>query len=429
VYEIDKKLEHLEEAGTPIGVALIGTGQMGSEIVTQVSLMKGMRIRIAADINAGAAVDSFRKAGYSGNIAVTDNEREASLAISEGIPVVTRDYRLAVSRNEVRAVIDATGSPEMGARTTLECIKHRKHITMMNVECDITAGPILRDLCRQAGIVYSLAAGDEPGAIMEVYRFAKAIGFDIVAAGKGKNNPLDIYADPGVLAAKAEERKMSARMLCEFVDGSKTSIEMAAVSNATGMVPDVSNMHGPRVNIKELTRVFALEKDGGILKRKGVVDYGIGDINPGVFVIFTTDSQKLREALIQRDMGPGPYYLLLRPYHLCSCETPLTAAQAVIYGESTGYPGRRLYSECTAVAKRDLPAGEVLDGIGGYCYRVGIERYEDAASIHALPAGLAKGAVLTRDVPKDGIITREHIRFEGESVLRNMRSIQDELFS
>jgi predicted homoserine dehydrogenase-like protein len=428
VYEIDKKLERLERAGTPIGVALIGTGQMGSEIIAQTSLMKGMRIRIAADINVDAAVESFRDAGYP-DVAVTDDGREASLAMAEGKPVVTRDYRLAVSRDEVRAVIDATGSPEMGARTTLECVRRGKHITMMNVECDITAGPVLRDLCRQAGLVYSLAAGDEPGAIMEVYRFARAMGFDVVAAGKGKNNPLDIYANPDGLAGQAARRGMSAGMLCEFVDGSKTSIEMAAVSNATGMVPDVSNMHGPRVNIKDLARVFALEKDGGILKRKGVVDYGIGDINPGVFVIFTTSSRKLRDALVQRDMGQGPYYLLFRPYHLCSCETPLTAAQAVIYGESTGHPGRRLYSECTAIAKRDLRAGETLDGIGGYCYRVGIERYEDAAALGALPAGLAKGAVLTRDIPRDGIITRAHVRFEGESVLRNVRNIQDELFA
>ncbi|MDR0601408.1 MAG: SAF domain-containing protein [Treponema sp.] len=428
MYEIDKKLEKLEMAGTPIGVALIGVGQMGSEIIAQVGLMKGMRILIAADINAGAAEEAFRAAGYT-DVAVTDNAREADTAMAEGKPVVTGDYRLAISRGGVQVVIDATGSPEMGARSTLECIRHKKHITMMNVECDVTAGPVLRDLSRQAGIVYSLTAGDEPGSIIELYRFARAIGFDVVAAGKGKNNPLDIHANPGTLAEKAAMRKMSARMLCEFVDGSKTSIEMAAVSNATGLLPDISNMHGPKVNISALTSVFALEKDGGILRRRGAVDYGIGDINPGVFVIFTTESKKLKDSLVQRDMGEGPYYLLLRPYHLCGCETPLTAAQAVIYGESSGHPGRKLRSECTAIAKKDLNAGETLDGIGGYCYRAGIERYEDALKLRALPAGLAEGAVLTKDVPKDGIITRDDIRFEGESVLRSMRKVQDELYS
>ncbi|MDR1287080.1 MAG: SAF domain-containing protein [Treponema sp.] len=428
MYEIDKKLERLEKAGTPIGAALIGTGQMGSEIIAQVSLMKGMRIPIAADINTEAAVEAFRSAGYA-DIVVTEDPREADRALAEGKPVVSGDYRLAVSRPGVQAVIDATGSPEMGARTALECARHKKHITMMNVECDVTAGPVLRDFCRQAGVVYSLASGDEPGAIIEIHRFAKAMGFDVVAAGKGKNNPLDIYANPRALAEKAARRKMSARMLCEFVDGSKTSIEMAAVSNATGLLPDISNMHGPKVNTGELTSVFALEKDGGILRRKGAVDYGIGDINPGVFVIFTTENQKLRDALVQRDMGQGPYYLLLRPYHLCSCETPLTAAQAVIYGESSGHPGRRLQSECTAVAKKDLEKGETLDEIGGYCYRVGIERYEDALKLRALPAGLAAGAVLTRGVPKDRVITRDDVRFEGESVLRSMRKVQDALYS
>lgn len=299
---------------------------------------------------------------------------------------------------------------------------------MMNVECDITVGPILRQMAENAGVVYSLTAGDEPGSIVEVYRFAKALGFKVVAAGKGKNNPLNIYATPDEWEEKAKARNMSAKMLVEFVDGSKTMIEMAAVSNATGLVPDVRGMHGPKCNVKDLTTVFATKEQGGILEKEGVVDFGIGDINPGVFVIVTTDKPRLIEGLVQRDMGNGPNYLLYRPYHLCSIETPITAAQAVLYGESTAHPLKKLTSECITVAKQDLKAGQTLDGIGEYCYRASIELADVAANGNMLPVGLAKGAVLTCDVKKDEVITYDMVTLNEKSVLLQLRRIQDQMY-
>jgi predicted homoserine dehydrogenase-like protein len=314
----------------------------------------------------------------------------------------------------------------MGARVSLDCINNKKHIVMMNVECDITVGPILRQMAENAGVVYSLTAGDEPGSIVEVYRFAKALGFQVVAAGKGKNNPLNIYATPSDLQEKADARNMSAKMLCEFVDGSKTMIEMAAVSNATGLIPDIRGMHGPSCNVKDLTKVFCRRDQGGILEKEGVVDYGIGDINPGVFVIVTTDHPRLIEGLVQRDMGNGPNYLLYRPYHLCSIETPITAAQSVIYGESTAHPMKKLTSECITVAKKDLKAGEVLDGIGEFCYRASIETFEVAKAGNMLPIGLAKGAKLLSDVKRDDIITYDMVEMNHNSVLLQLRRIQDQ---
>lgn len=331
--------------------------------------------------------------------------------------------------SQIQSVIDATGSPEMGARVTLDCIRYQKHIVMMNVECDITVGPILRQLCEKAGIVYSLTAGDEPGSIIEVYRFAKALGFEVVAAGKGKNNPLDIYANPGQeeWINKAAARDMNPRMLIEFVDGSKTMIEMCAVSNATGLVPDVRGMHGPKCNVKDLAKVFSLKEQGGILNKTGVVDFGIGDINPGVFVIVTTKNKRIIDGLVQRDMGTGPNYLLFRPYHLCSIETPITAAQAVLYGESTAHPMDHLTSECITIAKKDLKAGETLDGIGEYCYRASIELADVASAGNMLPVGLAKGAVLKVDVAKDEVITYDMVELDNRSVLLQLRRMQDQM--
>ena len=432
MYEIDTKLEELEKAGKPIRVALIGAGQMGKDIVSQISEMKGMRCDIIVSHNTTAnARDSLVQAKYEGEIVETNDPEIADAAIARGAVVVSTDYKVAVKSRLITNLIDCTGSPETGARITMDCIRYKKHIVMMNVECDITVGPILRKLCEQAGIVYSLTAGDEPGSIIEVYRFAKALGFEVVAAGKGKNNPLDFYATPDQepWASRAKARKMNPRMLVEFVDGSKTMIEMCAVANATGLSIDKRGMHGPNVNVKDLNKVFALKKDGGILDHSGVVEYAIGDVAPGVFVIVTTKNQRIIDGLVQRDMGNGPNYLLYRPYHLCSIETPITAAQAAIYGESTGHPMDHLTCECITLAKKDLKAGEVLDGIGEFCYRASIEKAEIAREGNMLPVGLAKGAKMLVDVKKDEIITYDMVQLREDSVLLQLRRLQDQMFT
>ena len=429
MYEIDSKLAGLEEKGTPITVGLIGAGQMGTDIVSQIEGMAGMEIAAVADLKFGTAANAYKIAGYTGEVVETNDWNAAAAAIASGKKVVTTDYKTVIHAPQVQVVIDATGSPEMGARITLECINQKKHIVMMNVECDVTVGPVLRQMAENAGVVYSLTAGDEPGSIVEVYRFAKALGFQVVAAGKGKNNPLDIYATPDQWEEKARARDMSAKMLVEFVDGSKTMIEMAAVSNATGLVPDIRGLHGPKCNIRDLTGVFCRKDQGGILEKEGVVDYAIGDINPGVFVIVTTKHPRLIEGLIQRDMGKGPNYLLFRPYHLCSIETPITAAQAVLYGESTAHPMKKLTSECITIAKRDLKAGQILDGIGEYCYRASIDLAEVARKGNMLPVGLAKGAKLLCDVKKDEVITYDMAELDNKSVLLQLRRIQDQIMA
>ena len=183
MYEIDRKLLELEEKQTPIHVSLIGCGQMGKDIIAQISKMKGIVCDIVIDIQTDVVLDGYGQAGYSAeDIVVTEDLKEAEEAVRAGKKVASSDYKLAAAAERTQVVIDATGSPEMGARITLECIFHKKHIVMRNVECDVTIGPILRKLCEQAGIVYSLTAGDEPGSICEIYRFAKSLGFKVVAA-------------------------------------------------------------------------------------------------------------------------------------------------------------------------------------------------------------------------------------------------------
>mgnify|MGYP000306632035 CR=1 FL=1 len=424
---INERLRELHAKGTPVSVGLVGAGQMGQEILCTVQAMRGITIPVVVDVTFERVQLACQLARVDPDRVICTNDPDAARrAIEAGRLVAATDWRLVTALPGVQAVVDATGLPELGVAIALESIHAKKHIVMMNVECDITVGALLKRRADEAGVIYTLAAGDEPAAILELYRFATALGFEIVAAGKGKNNPLDITATPDAVAARAKAREMSARVLCEFVDGSKTAVEMCSVANATGLVPDVRGMHGATATRDTLHQIFCPKADGGVLNRKGVVDYAIG-VHPGVFVVFTTDQPRLRHGLIQRDMGRGPNYLLFRPYHLCSIEVPLTAAQAVIYGESSGHPLPRPVAECIAVAKRPLKAGEKLDAIGEYCYRGSIDTVEAARAEHLLPLGLACGCVLRRDVPPGQAIRYDDLAEVPDTLLWRMRRLQDDL--
>jgi predicted homoserine dehydrogenase-like protein len=426
VYEVDTRLLEREKENRPIRIGLVGAGQMGTEIVCQVGEMVGMEIAVIVDLT-----EERSRAGYSYSkkqkkVVFAANLNEAEAAVADGKWVAAVDYHLVTRLSAVDAIIDATGSTKMGAEIAMDGIYNKKHIVMMNVECDVTIGAILRKMAEDAGVVYSLAAGDEPAAIIELYRFANALGFEIVSAGKGKNNPLDIYATPDVVKEKAEKRKMSAKMLCEFVDGSKTAVEMCAVSNATCLVPDVRGMHAAKAKVPDLVKVFIPKTDGGILEKSGVVDFAIG-VHPGVFVVIKTDNQRIMDGMAQRDMGEGPYYSLYRPFHLCSVEVPLTVAQAVLYGESSGHPKFSPTSECLAVAKKDIKAGETLDGIGAYCYRGSIDTIDKAREEDLLPLGLAMGCLAKQDIPIDTVISYPMIDIVEETVLVQLRRLQDRM--
>lgn len=426
MYGMYEKLRKLEKNGNPIRVGIVGVGQMGTEIVATIGEMAGMRTVVTVDLTSARAAAAHGASRRPVEVVETDDIDAAEKAIAAGKAVAAADYRLATRLSSVDVVIEATGSTEMGAIVCLDAIHNKKHIVMMSVECDVTIGPILKRMADDAGVVYSMAAGDEPAAIMEIYRFARSMGFEVVCSGKGKNNPLNIHANPDDVREKAEARRMSAKMLCEFVDGSKTAIEMAAVSNATGLIPDIRGMHAAKSTVAELNKVFIPKKDGGILEKSGVVDFAIG-VHPGIFVIAKTDNPCMVNGLSQRDMGFGPYYTLYRPYHLCSIEVPLTAAQCVLYNESSGHPLPKLVSECIAVAKRDLKAGATLDGIGEYCYRGSIDLAPVAKRENLLPLGLAKGYRLKRDVKIDTVLTYDMVELEADSPLRQLRRLQDAL--
>ncbi|GIK64676.1 MAG: homoserine dehydrogenase [Chloroflexota bacterium] len=426
MFGLSVDMKRLEEAQRIIPVGLVGAGQMGTDIVSQVSLIPSQEIVVIADIVLDRAVDAYRIAGHAQDrIVVAETLDDVNRALLKDYLVAATDFRLVTDAPMVEAVIESTGHPEVSSRSILRTILQRKHIITMSVEMDITVGPLIKWFADQMGVIYAVGAGDEPTALHELYDFAMALGLTIVAAGKGKNNPLNREAVPEDLAQEAARRGLTPEMLIEFVDGSKTMIEMACVANATGLVPDCFGMHGPRINIAQFKDVFALKENGGILSQIGVVDYVIGDLAPGVFLVFTTDKPRLREALVLRDMGNGPNYVLLRPFHLCSMEVPLSVSQAVLQGRSTMAPGRKLVAEVTSVAKRDLPIGTVLERIGGRTHYGMTDRYENTAAMRALPLGIAKDCLVTRPVAKGEIITYDHVQLPANSTVVRLRQLQD----
>lgn len=378
MYNMNRKLAALEAAGTPIQVGVIGAGQMGRGMVTELVLIKGERPAICADINIDLAKHAFMYAGVTEEqIVQTDDVEEAEAAIAAGKYVATSDSYLATSCPSIDVVVDVTGVPDVGAKIALDAIAAKKHIIMMNVESDVVIGPLLYKKAQEAGVVYTGTNGDEPGAVMELYDFAEAIGFKVEVIGKGKNNRLDRDCNPDTVMEEATRRKMSPKMLTAFKDGTKTMVEMTAMSNATGLVPDVIGGHGIASDVKGLNDMYRLKEDDGILNKHGVVEYVRG-IAPGVFVTISTDNDEIAYQMGYHSMGPGPLWTLYRPYHLCNLETPLTIGRAVVYHEGVIVPKGGLVSEVITVAKKDMKAGEHLDGIGGWTSYGSIATHEEA---------------------------------------------------
>ena len=423
---LNEELKALEAQGKRVRIGMIGAGQMGTDVVAEVSMMPGVDVVIAADVDLERAKNAFVIGEIKGEVVVAGTAAEADAAIEAGKYVAVDDYQILTDVKNIDVVLEATGIPEIGARAALRTARNKHDLAMMNVESDITVGPILRWYSEKKGQLYALALGDEPAACKELYDFADSLGFTIVAAGKGKNNPLDRHSSPEdpAIQKEAARRGLSPNMLVEFVDGSKTMIEMAAVSNATGLIPDVRGMHGPVTDRDHLNETFALKEDGGILNKIGVVDFGVGRVAPGVFLIVRTDHPRLREAMVLRDMGDGPYYTLFRPFHLCSIEVPLTCAMLVIRKQSNMVPLDRLVSEVFAIAKKDLSVGDELDSIGGISYYSLIDTYETAKKENLLPIGLAKGAKVVRKIKMDEPIRFDDVQVQPSTVY-TLRKLQD----
>ena len=424
------ELTRRKAEGRPVRVGIVGIGQMGTDLVTQIGLMDGIMVAAIADRSGGRrAGEAFRIAGPgAGEHRVVGHAGDIAAAIESGVTAVHEDARAVCDCGLIDVIIDATGRPSAGAEIGLYALRAGRHMVMMNVEADVTVGPILHRTAKENGVLYSVGAGDEPSSVMELIEFVTALGYPVVAAGKGKNNPLNVDAVPDDYREEAERRNMNPRMLVEFVDGSKTMVEMCAIANATGLVPDVPGMHGPRATIESLPDVLCPVEDGGVLSRKGCVDYTLGGgIDPGVFVVAEMSHPRLRERMNDLKLGAGPYYAFYRPYHLTSLEVPLTAARLVIEGKPDMVPLERPVAEVCARAKRDHAVGETLDSIGETSYRSWTMTREDADRASARPVGVLEGGRVTAPIAKGDLLTTLNCEPPEGSAIAALRAEQDRM--
>ena len=415
-------------AGRPVRIGLVGSGEMGTDIVTRAGLMDGVEVAAIADIDGARAHRAVEIARREGGHSVDAASADAVNAAIEGSRTAVTTADAMLESGLIDVVVDATGVPAVGARIALRAMERGKHLVMMNVEADVTIGAYLRSEADRLGVVYSLGAGDEPSSCMEIVEFATAMGHRIVCAGKGKNNPLNVDAMPDDYREEAERRSLNPRMLVEFVDGSKTMVEMSAIANATGLVPDVDGMHGPAAGPRELAKVLVPESDGGVLSGVGRVDYSVGEgVAPGVFVVVEAGHPRVAERMRDLKMGDGPYFTFIRPYHLTSLEVPLTCARAVLYGKADMVPLPRPAAEVAAVAKRDLAPGDALDLLGETTYRAWAMEADRARALKARPSGLLPGGTVTRPIAKGELLTAENTALPEGSEIAELRRRQDEM--
>jgi len=414
---IYQKLLMRDKENHPIKVGIIGAGQMGYGLISQISKIPGMVVTGICDVNKSAALKAK-------NFYQSQEKRIVATLVSD-------DFRRIVQSNEVEVVVDATGVPEVGANISLEALLSKKHLVLLNVEVDITIGSVMNQLFTSAGLVYSGSAGDEPAAIVELYEFAKTMGFDVVVAGKGKNNPLIPTANPDSCTAEANQKNMSAHMLAAFQDGTKTMAEMNLLSNAIGLLPDKVGMHGVDANLNNVAEKLNLKENGGVLNNLGVVEY-VNGLAPGVFVIVKSELEPVNEELkylLKVHPNHGPHYTLYRPYHLASLETPITIAKAVLEHSTSIHPLGAPISETVTVTKKDIKAGEPLDGIGGYCVRGVLETHEDMRKNNHIPIGLISGKVVAkRNIKAGHFLTNDDVELDPSTTVWKLRSLQDQLF-
>jgi len=409
-----RELRHREATGDPIRTAVLGVGFMGRGVVQQLAHMAGLRPSLIVNRTLDAAAAAYEAAGVDRqDIVASDDLATLERAVSAGRPTITSRQEIAGAIKSLDVVI-AAGS-DIGATVTeaLACIDHRKHFVSLSGETDATFGCILSAKASAAGVVYSNADGDQPAVLVRLAEYCSAIGFDVVGAINCKGF-LDVTATPESISRWAVKQNTSPRMTCAFTDGTKMNLEQNIVCNATGLLPSRRGMTGIKTDLAHALESF---EGAGLLGSRGFVDYTLGgDFGAGVFVIARSNDPGFAQPYMRYlKMGDGPYYVFFRPYHLCHFETPLSAAEAVIYGQPTVPQRRAPAAHTIALAKRELKSGDSLDGIGGYNQYGQVEAADGAQGY--LPIGLADGVRISQKAARHQPIAFSEVELDGKSPL------------
>ena len=432
--------------GRPLRVGLIGAGKFGSMYLSQVRRTPGVQLVAVADLSPARARDALIRVGWA---AEQIDARGFEEAQRRGTTFLTEDSRAMIAAPQVDIIIDATGHPAVGIEHVLACCEHKKHIVMVNVEADALAGPLLARKAKEAGIVYSLAYGDQPALICEMVDWARAAGFEVIAAGKGTKylpeyhaaTPATVWPHYGISEEDARLGGMNAQMFNSFLDGTKSAIEMAAVANATGLKPASHGLLFPPVGVDDLAHVLRPQADGGQLQHRGQVEVissverdgrpVFRDLRWGVYVTFAGDSDYVRRCFKEYGLitdSTGNYTAMYKPYHLIGLELGITVASVGLRGEATGAP-TAWHGDVVATAKRDLAVGETLDGEGGFTVYGKLMPAADSLKLGGLPLGLAQRCKLLKPVKAGQPLAWSDVALEADDPAVRFRREMESVFA
>lgn len=433
------------EAGRPLRVGLIGVGRFGTMFLAQARRVEGLHVLGVADPSPDRARSALLRAGWP-------EERFAAASLTEaaatGATYVGDDAAALIATDGLEVIIEASGTPAAGIAHCLLAIEYGRHIVMVNVEADALAGPVLAQRAMQAGLVYSLAYGDQPALIAELVEWARMSGFEVVCAGKGtrylpayhRSTPDTVWNDYGLSYEQVILGGLNPKRFTSFLDGTQSAIEMASVANACGLTPQPDGLRFPPCGVDDLPHICRPESEGGRLSHAGTVEVVSSlerdgrpvfrDLRWGVYVTFTAPDEYVRRCFAENGLvtdASGRYAALYRPYHLIGLELTVGVLRVGLRREATGCP-TAFRGDAAAVAKRDLAAGERLDGAGGYTVYGKLVPAAASLAQGLLPIGLAYDLILRRPVPADQALTWDDVHYEPTNPTVRMRKLMERTF-
>lgn len=441
-----EQLKLRESDGKPIRVGLIGAGKFGSMFLSQIRRTPGMHLLGVADLSPDRARASLSRVGWPEEQYAATSFSDAS---KNGTTYIVDNADDLIAADGLDVVVDATGHPAAGISHAQAAVKHGRHIVMVNVEADVLAGPLLAKQARDAGLHYSMAYGDQPALIAEMVDWAEAAGFEVVCAGKGTkylpqyhtSTPDTVWSYYGFSEEQIASGDFNAQMFNSFLDGTKSAIEMAAVANATGLGVPSDGLKFPPCGVDDIPSLLRPASDGGMLERKGMVEVisslerdgrpVFKDLRWGVYCVFEAPSDYVQQCFAQYGMqtdSTGRYGAMFKPYHLIGLELGISVANIMLRGEATGSI-RGFSGDAVSTSKRDLKAGEVLDGEGGFMVYGKLMPAADSLARGGLPIGLAHGAKLKRDVEKGETVCWSDIEFDPNQNAVRVRREMEAMFA
>lgn len=418
--------------GRPVRIGVIGAGKFSSMFLSQARLTPGMQLVGIADLDPDKARQACLRTGWAQN-ALAFGKSTAAIedGAAQGKTVITDDARKLIEAR-LDVIVEITGVPEAGAQHAWQALEAGSHVVMVNVEADALLGPVLARKAEQSGLVYSMAYGDQPALIAEQIDWARAVGLEVVCAGKGTryqpefhySTPETVWGHYGFSEERVASGDYNAKMFNSFLDGTKSAIEMCAVSNGSGLIPQRCGLQFPPVGVDDLPHILKPRQAGGILEHAGTVEVVASenrdrspvhrDLRWGVYVVFRAPTDYVKRCFSEyglRTDPSGEFAALYRPYHLIGLELGISVASAALRGEPTG-SSRSFLADVGAAAKKDLKPGDVLDGEGGYTVYGRLVRSQESLERGCLPMGLASHVKLLRPVAKNTLVTYKDVEID-----------------